>query len=80
MDELSEEEKVLVARARKVQRFLSQPFFVAEQFTGTTGRYVPLGETIQGFKEILEGKYDEIPEGMFLNAGNIDDVLAIYNK
>ena len=80
MDELSEEEKVLVARARKVQRFLSQPFFVAEQFTGTTGRYVLLGETIQGFKEILEGKYDEIPEGMFLNAGNIDDVLARYNK
>ena len=80
MDELSEEEKVLVASARKVQRFLSQPFFVAEQFTGTTGRYVPLGETIQGFKEILEGKYDEIPEGMFLNAGNIDDVLARYNK
>lgn len=80
MDELSEEEKILVARARKVQRFLSQPFFVAEQFTGTTGRYVPLGETIQGFKEILEGKYDEIPEGMFLNAGNIDDVLARYNK
>ena len=80
MDELSEEEKTLVARARKVQRFLSQPFFVAEQFTGTTGRYVPLGETIQGFKEILEGKYDEIPEGMFLNAGNIDDVLARYNK
>ena len=80
MDELSDEEKILVARARKVQRFLSQPFFVAEQFTGTTGRYVPLGETIQGFKEILEGKYDEIPEGMFLNAGNIDDVLARYNK
>ena len=80
MDELSEEEKILVARARKVQRFISQPFFVAEQFTGTTGRYVPLGETIQGFKEILEGKYDEIPEGMFLNAGNIDDVLARYNK
>ena len=80
MGELSEEEKILIARARKVQRFLSQPFFVAEQFTGTTGRYVPLGETIQGFKEILEGKYDEIPEGMFLNAGNIDDVLARYNK
>ena len=80
MDELSEEEKILVARARKVQRFLSQPFFVAEQFTGTTGRYGPLGEPIQGFKEILEGKYDEIPEGMFLNAGNIDDVLARYNK
>ena len=80
MDELSEDEKLVVDRARKVQRFLSQPFFVAEQFTGTTGRYVPLGETIQGFKEILEGKYDEIPEGMFLNAGNIDDVLARYNK
>ena len=80
MDELSEEDKIVVNRARKVQRFLSQPFFVAEQFTGTTGRYVPLGETIQGFKEILEGKYDEIPEGMFLNAGNIDDVLARYNK
>ena len=80
MDELSEDDKLVVSRARKVQRFLSQPFFVAEQFTGTTGRYVPLGETIQGFKEILEGKYDEIPEGMFLNAGNIDDVLARYNK
>ena len=80
MDELSEEDKMVVSRARKVQRFLSQPFFVAEQFTGTTGRYVPLGETIQGFKEILEGKYDEIPEGMFLNAGNIDDVLAKVSK
>ena len=80
MDELSEEEKVLVARARKVQRFLSQPFFVAEQFTGKPGQYVSLSDTIQGFKEIFEGKYDEIPEGMFLNAGNIDDVLARYNK
>ena len=80
MDELSEDEKLLVSRARKVQRFLSQPFFVAEQFTGTTGRYVPLSETIQGFKEILEGKYDDIPEGMFLNAGNIDDVLAKAGK
>ena len=76
MDELSEDDKLLVARARKVQRFLSQPFFVAEQFTGSEGRYVPLSETIQGFKEILEGKYDDIPEGHFLNAGNIDDVLA----
>lgn len=76
MDELSEEEKLVVARARKVQRFLSQPFFVAGQFTGLEGRYVPLSETIQGFKEILEGKYDDIPEGHFLNAGNIDDVLA----
>ena len=80
MDELSEDEKLLVSRARKVQRFLSHPFFVAEQFTGTTGRYVPLSETIQGFKEILEGKYDDIPEGMFLNAGNIDDVLAKAGK
>ena len=80
MDELSEEEKLLVARARKVQRFLSQPFFVAEQFTGTSGRYVPLSETIQGFKELLDGKYDDIPEGMFLNAGGMSDVLARYNK
>ncbi len=80
MDELSEDEKLLVARARKVQRFLSQPFFVAEQFTGTEGRYVPLSETIQGFKELLEGKYDDIPEGMFLNAGAMSDVLAKYNK
>ncbi len=76
MDELSEEDKVTVARARKVQRFLSQPFFVAGQFTGLEGRYVPLSETIQGFKEIIEGKYDDIPESYFLNAGSIDDVLA----
>ena len=75
MDELSEDDKLLVARARKVQRFLSQPFFVAEQFTGTHGRYVPLSETIQGFSEILAGKYDDIPEGLFLNAGGISDVL-----
>ncbi len=80
MDELSEDEKLLVSRARKVQRFLSQPFFVAEQFTGTEGRYVPLSETIQGFKEILEGKYDDIPEGLFLNAGSIQDVIARANK
>ena len=76
MDELSQEDKLLVSRARKVQRFLSQPFFVAEQFTGTKGRYVPLSDTIQGFKEILSGRYDDIPEGMFLNAGSIEDVLA----
>lgn len=76
MDELSEAEKLLVARARKVQRFLSQPFNVAEQFTGLEGKYVPISETIQGFKEILEGKHDDIPESYFLNAGNIDDVLA----
>ena len=76
MDELSEDDKLVVARARKVQRFLSQPFHVAEQFTGISGKYVPIQETIQGFKEILEGKHDDIPEGHFLNAGNIDDVLA----
>ena len=76
MDELSEEDKLTVSRARKIQRFLSQPFFVAGQFTGLEGRYVPLSETIQGFKEILEGKHDDIPEQYFLNAGNIDDVLA----
>ncbi len=76
MDELSEEDKLVVARARKVQRFLSQPFFVATQFTGLEGRYVPVSETIQGFKEILEGKYDDIPESYFLNCGSIEDVLA----
>ena len=76
MDELSEEDKLTVSRARKIQRFLSQPFFVAGQFTGLEGRYVPLSETIQGFKEILEGKHDDIPEQYFLNACNIDDVLA----
>lgn len=76
MDELSEDEKLVVSRARKVQRFLSQPFFVAVQFTGVDGRYVPLSETIRGFKEILEGKYDDIPESYFLNAGTIDDVTA----
>ena len=76
MDELSEEEKKVVSRARKVQRFLSQPFFVAGQFTGMEGKYVPIAETIRGFKEILEGKHDDVPEGYFLNAGSIDDVLA----
>ena len=76
MDELSEEDKLVVSRARKVQRFLSQPFFVAGQFTGLEGKYVPINETIRGFKEILEGKHDDIPESYFLNAGSIDDVLA----
>lgn len=80
MDELSEEEKIVVARARKVQRFLSQPFFVAGQFTGLEGKYVPLNETIQGFKEILDGKHDDVPESYFLNAGNIDDVLTRCKK
>ncbi len=76
MDELSEEDKLTVSRARKIQRFLSQPFFVAGQFTGMEGRYVPLAETVQGFKEILEGKHDDVPEQYFLNAGGIEDVLA----
>ena len=76
MDELSDSDKLVVSRARKVQRFLSQPFFVAEQFTGYEGKYVPINETIRGFKEILEGKHDDIPESYFLNAGSIDDVIA----
>jgi len=75
MDELSDEDKLIVARARKIQRFLSQPFHVAEQFTGTPGKYVPLKETIRGFKEILEGKHDDIPESAFLFAGGIDEVV-----
>ena len=76
MDELSEDDKLVVSRARKVQRFLSQPFFVATQFTGLDGKYVPISETIRGFKEILEGKHDDVPESYFLNAGTIDDVRA----
>ena len=75
MDELSEEDKLIVGRARKVQRFLSQPFEVAEQFTGYQGKYVPLKETIRGFKEIIEGKHDAIPESYFLFAGSIDEVV-----
>ena len=75
MDELSEEDKLVVNRARKVQRFLSQPFHVAEQFTGLPGKYVPVSETIRGFQEILDGKHDAIPESYFLNAGSIDDVV-----
>lgn len=76
MDELSEDDKLVVNRARKVQRFLSQPFFVATQFTGLEGKYVPISETLRGFKEILEGKHDDVPEGHFLNAGSIDEVRA----
>ena len=76
MDELSEEDKITVARARKVQRFLSQSFHVAEQFTGMPGQYVPLKETLRGFKMILNGECDSIPESCFLFAGTIDDVLA----
>ena len=78
MDELSDEDKLIVNRARKVQRFLSQPFHVAEQFTGYQGKYVPLKETIRSFKEIIEGKHDEIPESYFLFAGSIDEVVAKY--
>ena len=78
MDELSEEDKLTVNRARKVQRFLSQPFHVAEQFTGYQGKYVPLKETIRSFKEIIEGKHDDIPESYFLFAGSIDEVVEKY--
>jgi len=80
MDELSDEDKLTVARARKIQKFLSQPFFVAEQFTGMPGRYVKLADTIRSFKGIIEGEYDHIPENMFYMAGSIDDVLERYKK
>ena len=76
MDELSEEDKLTVSRARKIQRFLSQPFSVAEQFTGMQGKYVPIAETIRGFREIIDGKHDDIPESAFLYAGTIDEVVA----
>ncbi|MEA3442213.1 MAG: F0F1 ATP synthase subunit beta [Chloroflexota bacterium] len=76
MEELSEEDKLIVSRARKVQRFCSQPFHVAEQFTGVPGKYVPVKETVRGFKEILEGKHDDLPEAAFFLAGTIDDVVA----
>ena len=75
MDELSEEDKLTVNRARKVQRFLSQSFSVAEQFTGMPGQYVPLQETLRGFKMILNGECDDLPESCFLFAGTIDDVF-----
>ncbi|MEK9158750.1 MAG: F0F1 ATP synthase subunit beta, partial [Patescibacteria group bacterium] len=74
MEELSDEDKRLVSRARKIQKFLSQPFFVAETFTGTSGKYVPVKETVRGFKEILEGKHDDVPEQNFYMKGSIDDV------
>lgn len=80
MDELSDADKLVVSRARKIQRFLSQPFSVAEQFTGTPGKYIPLKETVRGFKEILEGKHDSIPEHMFLFAGGIDEVVERFQK
>jgi F-type H+-transporting ATPase subunit beta len=75
MDELSENDKLIVNRARKVQRFLSQPFFVAEKFTTIPGKYVPVTETVRGFQEIIDGKHDDIPEGFFLNVGTIDEVV-----
>jgi len=75
MDELSEEDKITVSRARKLQRFLSQPFFVAETFTGTPGKYVKLDDTIKGFKEILEGKHDDLPEQAFYMVGTIEEVI-----
>lgn len=80
MEELSDEDKVVVSRARKIQRFLSQPFFVAEAFTGTPGKYVPLKETIRGFKEILSGKHDDLPEAAFYMAGGIDEVVEKAKK
>lgn len=80
MDELSDEDKVIVARARRIQRFLSQPFFVAEAFTGTEGRYVPLKETVRGFKEILEGKHDDLPEQAFYMVGTIDEAVEKAEK
>lgn len=80
MDELSEDDKKTVSRARKVQRFLSQPFYVAEKFTSIPGRHVPIDETVRGFKEIIEGYHDDIPEGYFLNVGTIDEVVDKYKK
>jgi F-type H+-transporting ATPase subunit beta len=80
IDELSDEDRLVVARARKVQRFLSQPFFVAEQFTSLEGKYVPISETVRGFKEILEGKHDDIPETAFFMAGTIDEVVERAKK
>jgi F-type H+-transporting ATPase subunit beta len=80
IDELSEDDKLTVSRARKIQKFLSQPFFVAEQFTGYKGAYVPIAETVRGFKEIVEGKHDEIPEQAFYLAGTIDEVIERAKK
>ena len=80
MDELSEDDKLIVARARKIQKFLSQPFHVAEAFTGRKGVYVKLNDTIRGFKEIVDGKHDDIPEQAFYMVGTIDDVLENAKK
>jgi F-type H+-transporting ATPase subunit beta len=80
IDELSEDDKLIVARARKIERFFSQPFFVAEQFTGTKGEYVPLKETVRGFREILDGKHDDVTEQAFMFAGDIDAVVEKAKK
>ena len=80
MEELSDEDKLTVSRARKIQRFLSQPFFVAEVFTGSPGKYVPLSETLRGFKEILDGKHDDLPEGAFYMVGTIDEAVQKQRK
>jgi F-type H+-transporting ATPase subunit beta len=75
IDELSEDDKLTVSRARKIQRFLSQPFFVAEQFTGLKGKYVPIAETIKGFKAIVDGKHDDLPEQAFYLVGTIEEAI-----
>jgi F-type H+-transporting ATPase subunit beta len=80
IDELSDEDKLTVQRARKIERFLSQPFFVAEQFTGTPGAYVPIAETIRGFDEIIDGKHDEVPESAFFLKGTIEEVVEAGKK
>src|SRR5579875_2490339 len=80
VDELSDEDKLVVARARRIERFLSQPFHVAEQFTGLSGKYVPLKETVQSFKEVLEGKHDDLPEQAFYNVGNIEEAVEKARK
>ena len=80
MDELSDEDKIVVARARRIQKFLSQPFFVAEQFTGTPGKYVKLEDTIKGFKGLIDGEYDDLPEQAFYMVGTIDDAIEQAKK
>ena len=80
IDELSEGDKITVQRARKVERFLSQPFHVAEQFTGTDGAYVPIAETVRSFRELIDGEHDDLPESAFLLKGSIDDVIASVKK
>jgi F-type H+-transporting ATPase subunit beta len=80
IEELSEEDKIIVSRARKIQRFLSQPMFVAEHFTGREGKYVPVKETVRGFKEILEGKHDTLPEAAFFMVGTIDEAVKAAKR